>query len=201
MQKNVIEKLRLNELVSDEEFDAIFPEELRNHSNRHYTSVFISQRATQFLVKDENTHILDIGSGTGKFCLVGAVCSKAQFTGVEYRQQQYEIAKTCAERFEIPNVHFKQANILDVNFDAFNAFYIFNPFLENIDATARMDEQVETAENKYEVFKSYVYEQLDKKPIGTRLASYWTTKEQVPDSYELVKSILGDTLRFWEKVK
>lgn len=201
MQKSVFDKLRVNELVSDEEFDAIFPAELRDYSNRHYTSVFISQRATQFLVKDENTHILDIGSGTGKFCLVGAVCTDAHFTGVEYRQLQHEIANECAIRYDISNVHFVQANILDVNFKDYNAFYIFNPFLENIDQTARMDQQVETDENNYELFKSYVYDQLDKKEIGTRLATYWTPKEQVPESYGLVKSILGDTLRFWEKVK
>lgn len=197
----VIEKLRAKESVSDEEFDAIFPEEVRDFSNRHYTSVYISQRAAEFLAIKEDIQILDIGSGTGKFCIVGAVCTNAHYTGVEYRKYQSEIAKECADRYAITNVSFVHANILDINFEEFDAFYIFNPFLENIDASARMDQLIDAKESDYEVFKKYVHDQLDKKKIGTRLATYWTALNQVPESYELKKSILGDTLRFWEKVK
>lgn len=197
----VIEKLKAKESVSDEEFDAIFPEEVRDFSNRHYTSVYISQRAAEFLAVKEDIQILDIGSGTGKFCLVGAICTNAHFTGVEYRKYQSEIAKECADRYAITNVSFVHANILDINFEEFDAFYIFNPFLENIDTSARMDQLMDGKESDYEVFKKYVHDQLEKKKIGTRLATYWTALNQIPDSYELKKSILGDTLKFWEKVK
>lgn len=197
----VFEKLRAKESVSDEEFDAIYPEEVRDFSNRHYTSVYISQRAAEFLAVKEDIQILDIGSGTGKFCLVGAICTNAHFTGVEYRKYQSEIAKECADRFAITNVSFIYANILDIKFDQFDAFYIFNPFLENIDTSARMDQLMDGKESDYEVFKKYVFDQLDKKGVGTRLATYWTALNQIPDSYELKKSILGDTLKFWEKVK
>lgn len=197
----VIEKLKAKESVSDEEFDAIFPEEVRDFSNRHYTSVYISQRAAEFLAVKEDIQILDIGSGTGKFCLVGAICTNAHFTGVEYRKYQSEIAKECADRYAITNVSFVHANILDINFKEFDAFYIFNPFLENIDTSARMDQLKDGKESDYEVFKKYVHDQLEKKKIGTRLATYWTALNQIPDSYELKKSILGDTLKFWEKVK
>lgn len=197
----VIEKLRAKESVSDEEFDAIFPEEVRDFSNRHYTSVYISQRAAEFLAVKEHIQILDIGSGTGKFCIVGAICTNAHYTGVEYRKYQSEIAKECAGRYAITNVSFVHANILDINFDQFDAFYIFNPFLENIDTSARMDQLIDGKESDYEVFKKYVHDQLENKKIGTRLATYWTALNQIPNSYELKKSILGDTLKFWEKVK
>ena len=36
--------------ILDEEFDEIFDESVRNHSNRHFSSVFISQKAAEFLV-------------------------------------------------------------------------------------------------------------------------------------------------------
>jgi hypothetical protein len=90
---------------------------------------------------------------------------------------------------------------VDINFDQFDAFYIFNPFLENIDISARMDQLFETNETDYERFKNDVHNKLEKKKIGTRLATYWIDIDQVPKSYELKKSILGDTLKFWEKVK
>jgi hypothetical protein len=44
-----------------------------------------------------------------------------------------------------------------------------------------------------------VYKELAKKDIGTRLATYWTADNQIPDSFELKGSFFGDTLRFWEK--
>jgi SAM-dependent methyltransferase len=195
-----INKLREKISISDEEFDALFPEALREHSNRHYTSVFLSQKAATYLATTENTRILDIGSGTGKFCLVGASCTNAHFTGVEYRKNQSDIANEVAMRFDLQNVNFIHANVLDIDFNDYDAFYIFNPFLENIDRSAKMDESMNSKESNYEIFRKYVHNQLSKKPVGTRLASYFTNNNQVPDSYELIASMFGDTLRFWEKV-
>lgn len=196
-----INKLKQKISVNDEEFDSIFPEEVREHSNRHFTSVFLSQKAAEYLATSEDIRILDIGSGTGKFCLVGALYTDAHFTGVEYRKYQSEIASDCARIYKIPNANFLNANILDIDFADYDAFYIFNPFLENIDSSARMDTLINSKEGDYETFRKYVHDQLDKKPIGTRLASYFTNVSQIPESFELKSSMFGDTLRFWEKVK
>jgi len=196
-----IDKLRANISVSDEEFDSIFPEEVREFSNRHYTSVYISQRAAAFLAVKENVQILDIGSGTGKFCLVGAACTNAHFTGVEYRKYQNQIAQMCADRFALANVSFVYSNILDVDFEQFDAFYIFNPFLENIDRSAQMDQLIDSKNSDYEIFRQYVHDQLEKKKVGTRIVSYYNASGQIPDSYELKKSSFGGTLHFWEKAK
>lgn len=65
---DVFSKLRNKVAVFDEEFDTIFPEDVREHSNRHFTSVFIAQQALAFLTEEGAKKILDIGSGTGKFC-------------------------------------------------------------------------------------------------------------------------------------
>jgi predicted RNA methylase len=195
-----IDKLRAKQSISDEEFDAIYPEDVREHSNRHFTSVFLSQKAAQYLANGEEIEILDIGSGTGKFCLVGATCTKSHYTGVEHRKYLSDIAQECANTFVIPNVSFINANILDIDFKTFDAFYIFNPFLETHDKSARMDQSVTIKTSDYDVFKNYVFSELDKKKIGTRLATYWTTDNQIPDSFELKGSFFGDTLRFWEKI-
>lgn len=196
-----INKLREKISISDEEFDALFPEDMWEHSNRHFTSVFLSQKAAIYLANDQNIKILDIGSGTGKFCLVGATCTNSHFTGVEYRKNQSDIAHEVAERFKIPNVRFINANILDISFKDYNAFYMFNPFLENLDTTARMDQTKNSKKEDYELFRSYVFEQLAQKEIGTRLATYYISQNQIPDSFELKASSFGDTLKFWEKIR
>jgi hypothetical protein len=78
---------------------------------------------------------------------------------------------------------------------------MFNPFLEHKDPTAKMDSAVNHLSDTYVVFRSYVYEQFCKLPVGTRVATYYVGREQFPESYELVASFFGDTLRFWEKTK
>ena len=199
MQNDVFKRLGEGSSVSDEEFESVFPVEFHEHSNRHYTSVFIAQKAIQFLTGDPNSRILDIGSGTGKFCLIGAATRPNHFTGLEYRPAFVEAARQVAEREEIDNAQFICDTILNIEFKYYDHFYMFNPFLEHKDQTAKMDESVSHLSKEYEVFRSYVYEQFSKLPAGTRVATYYVGREQFPDSFEQVASFFGDTLRFWEK--
>jgi predicted RNA methylase len=197
---DVFSKLKNKVAVFDEEFDLIFPEDVREHSNRHFTSVFIAQQAAAFLTEEGAKTILDIGSGTGKFCLVASATSKAHYTGVEHRTHHVEIGNDCAKRYGLLNCKFIADDILNVDFSNYDAFYIFNPFLEAKDPTAQMDQVVKVGLKDYDEFSNYVYQQFDSLRIGTRIASYWTSKTQIPPSYELVKSAFGDTLTFWRKI-
>ena len=42
----------------------------------HWTPVHVARRAAQFLVTGPETRVLDVGSGPGKFCLVGALATQ-----------------------------------------------------------------------------------------------------------------------------
>ncbi|MEY4521487.1 MAG: hypothetical protein RIT10_672 [Bacteroidota bacterium] len=197
-----LNELKQNGTIYDETFDLIFPAAYRLHSNRHFTSVYIAQRAVQFLSEHGASTILDIGSATGKFCLVAAVSKpKMHFTGVEYRAAQVDVAKACAHQFEIENVSFKCSNIIDVSFASFNGFYMFNPFLENKDTTANMGGEKSNTSEAFNAFVTHVKTELAKKPVGTPMVTYWTPIEQIPSSYELQQAIFGGTLKFWLKVK
>lgn len=196
-----LNELKQNGTIYDETFDLIFPAAYRLHSNRHFTSVYIAQRAVQFLSEHGASTILDIGSATGKFCLVAAVSKPdMHFTGVEYRADQVDVATACAHQFEIENVSFKCSNIIDVSFASFNGFYMFNPFLENKDTTANMGGEKSNSTEAFNAFVTHVKTELAKKPVGTPLVTYWTPVEQLPASYELQQSIFGGTLKFWLKV-
>lgn len=195
-----LNELKLNGTIDDETFDLIFPDAYRLHSNRHFTSVYIAQRAVQFLSEHGSKSILDIGSATGKFCIVGAVTHpKIHFTGVEYRADQVEIASSCTRQLNIDNTSFIGSNIIDVSFASYDGFYMFNPFLENKDESANMDGKKVNSMEASNHFIAHVQKELAMKPIGTPLVSYWTPIEQLPESYELQQSIFGDTLKFWLK--
>lgn len=200
MVSEVFKKLCNGEIVSDEEFDALFPAEFHEHSNRHYTSVFIAQKAIEFLTEDPAARILDIGSGTGKFCLIGAVTTKNEYVGVEYRPKFVDAANALTQVECIKNTRFICDTILNIDFRDFDNFYMFNPFLEHKDPSAKMDQDVADLAQSYEVFRNYVYDQYSKLPVGTRVATYYVGKDQFPDSYKMVAGFYGGTLCFWEKI-
>jgi SAM-dependent methyltransferase len=200
MISEFFKRLSRGESVTDEAFDALLSQEFHEHSNRHFTSIFIAQKAIAFLTEDSDAKILDIGSGTGKFCLIGAVTAKNEFTGVEYRPKFVDAANSLSTAARINNARFFCDDILNIDFADFDNFYMFNPFLEHKDPSAKMDLEVAGLSQEYEVFRKYVHDQFSKMPVGTRVATYYVGKDQFPESYQLVAGFYGGTLCFWEKV-
>src|SRR5438309_796822 len=73
----------LRDGVSDDiYFDRIYPEWARKLSRIHWTPIPVVRRAVELLTEGREldpVRILDVGSGAGKFCLIGAAISYAQF--------------------------------------------------------------------------------------------------------------------------
>jgi SAM-dependent methyltransferase len=75
--------------------------------------------------------ILDIGSGIGKFCLIGArLYPHIHFTGIEMSERRIIIANRLKEAMNLDNVTFVHADFCDVYKDYldFKYVYTFNPF-------------------------------------------------------------------------
>jgi SAM-dependent methyltransferase len=196
----IFEYLKLNINISDEEFNKIYPQGIRPLATRHWTPIAIAKQAAEFLTTKPGTKILDIGSGSGKFCMVGGAYTKGFFTGVEVRKQFYEAAQRLLERYRLNNVKFIQSNITKIDFSEYDTFYFFNSFHENIDSSAVIDHTVETGIYLYNIYTNYVHEQLAKKNIGTRLVTYHGQVSEVPSSYKLVRADYDNKLNYWEKV-
>lgn len=195
----IFEYLKLKIKMEDDEFNAIYPERIRNLSRRHWTPIEIAKKSAEFLVNRPGTRVLDIGSGPGKFCLVGATCTKGHFTGVEQRSALVELSKKLSRCYRVDNTDFIHANITSIDFKNYDAFYFYNSFHENIDLTAKIDETVNVNIELYNLYHSYVYEQLSLAPEGTRIATYWSRTREIPSSYQLKFSFLDGILKFWEK--
>src|SRR5689334_18357566 len=78
----------------DDGFDALFPEWARRVSRGNFTPLAIARRAVALLCDRPGMRVLDVGSGVGKVCLVGALTSDARFHGVE--QRPHFVAAACA---------------------------------------------------------------------------------------------------------
>lgn len=195
----VLKALQYNLPVQDKEFDRIYPQHIQKLSNMHWTSIEVAKKASIFLAHKPNVKVLDIGSGVGKFCIVGALTTEGRFYGVEHRKELADISKQIASEYRIDNLKILHSNITDINFLDYNAFYFFNSFYENIDETRIIDLNVKVSPHRYKEYRDYMYTQLSIAPAGTRLATYYCLYSEIPPGYRIVETHFDDHLVFWVK--
>ena len=195
----IFKHLKSGVLVEDEYFDAIYPKVLRMVSEFHFTPVRVAKYAAQSLVQHSGMRVLDIGSGAGKFCMVGAACTNGHFTGVEQREPLHKLSLELAQRYGLPNVSFVHSNITNIKFEDFDAFYFYNSFYENINRDSPIDFTVSLDKQLYINYSLFVREKLDGMPPGTILATYFSENDEVPDSYKICSTYFGGYLKIWKK--
>jgi SAM-dependent methyltransferase len=147
-------------LASDEAFDAIYDQRIRALSDRHWSPVAVAARAAAMLEQAGATRILDVGAGVGKFCLVGAMCTRAEFVGVERRADLVDVARAAATRLKARRATFVHSNVTDFSFEGFDGVYLYNPFFEQISRSLRLID--DTAERSRDVYRHLVRATLAK---------------------------------------
>lgn len=184
---------------TDKDFDAIYPPSIRRIAEQHFTPVSIARQSVAFLISKPGIRVLDIGSGAGKFCLIGASTTAGRFTGIEQREDLVKLSNRLAKQFNIDSVEFIHGNVMSVDFARFDAFYLFNPFFENVDPGKQIDKEVMLNPSLYQSYSAYVRTQLQQVGTGSRLVTYFTNPEIVPSGFKRVDSCDKDRLVFWEK--
>lgn len=185
--------------LTDQSFDSFLPAYLKTASRFYFTPIEVAKKAAEWLTETNASRILDIGAGVGKFCITGAKHFDAHFYGVEHRASITKIGNQIAQHFGLNNVTLFHANILDINFSEYDAFYLFNPFYENLEFVKRLNDEVELEENMYQVYLDHTEEQLDQAKSGTRLVTYHGNNFEVPDSYKKETEAFNGELKLWIK--
>ena len=186
-------------IMTEERFSELLPKHLQKASRVYFTPVRIAIIATQWLTEEGQKKILDIGAGVGKFCIVGARYSNSHFHGVEYRPSLVEVANNLIKHFELENASMLQGNIVEVDFLKFDAFYLYNPFYENLLASRCLNNEVELAGPLYGYYFKYTEQQLERTKPGTRLVTFHGNNFEVPGSFSIVKEAEGGALKLWIK--
>lgn len=183
------------------QFHKLFPAEVQKWSDRHWTPMKIAREAANFLVTGKGVKVLDIGSGVGNFCLTAA-CHKPEgrFFGVEQRKVLTAYANNAKRELGLSNVSFIHDNFTRLNLADYDHFYFFNSFYENLDGTEKIDQSVEHSTALYNYYNRYLFRRLDQMPIGTRIATFHSTEDEIPPSYYIVKTYFEGSLKFWIKV-
>jgi hypothetical protein len=189
-------------LPSDEDFDLVYPEGIRRLSALHWTPVTVAARAAAILVQAGATRILDVGSGVGKFCLVGALVTSARFVGVERRQHLVDIAGATATKLGASRATFVHASIDQFRLEGFDGVYLYNPFFEQISRyLPQVDASVEQSAKLYRFFIEVVTAELATLAPGAAVVTYHGFGGLMPRPYRFVgdEPAGDDRLDLWIK--
>lgn len=188
------------ESMLDEDFDQVYAPPIKELSNRHWTPIHVVKRATDFLCYKENQKILDVGSGVGKFCTVGALLKRDSFFyGVEYRKKFIEISDQIKTDYRMKNAFFIHKDFTELDFTHFDGVYFFNSFHERIDADCIIDDYSEFSYDAYKKYTQDLFLKLNSMAEGTRLVTYHTEDIYIPYDYRIVDHQVEGKLRFYIK--
>ncbi len=185
----------------DHSFNNLYPLKVQGKAAKHWTPLVAAKFAAEFLASQKDVHVLDIGSGVGKFCLAAAQHRPdAMFYGVEQREGLIEEAINCNKKLRLSNACFIHGNFTQLDFRQFDNFYFYNSFYENLEGTDKIDDTLEYSLSLYNYYNRYLYKQLEQKPIGTRIATFHSLEGEIPSTYYTVKTYLDGLLKCWIKV-
>ncbi|MEY4577194.1 MAG: ribosomal protein methyltransferase [Pseudomonadota bacterium] len=202
----VARTLRAGKPVRDGVFDQVYPDDVRRVSARFWTPVDVALTASRWLTSIGAHSVLDIGSGAGKFCIVTSLASGqnlASVTGVEQREQLIDAAKAANTHYEA-KAQYLHGTIESIDPGPYDAFYLFNPFGENLYAP---DEQFDTGPAlsalRYLHDLSIFEHWLDSAPAQTAFLTYHGFGGRIPNNYTLLKAQNkgSDQLRLWRKTR
>ena len=182
-------------------FDARLPISFQKLSEIHWTPIAVVVKATKWLGVNSETKILDIGSGVGKFCIIGASISEAHFTGIELRNNLVDEANKIKTDLSLNNISFINQNITTISFKEYDAFYFYNPFCEHTAIADWIDDKTDLSLKKLAEYEKHIYLELAKKEKGTRVVTYLSPNFTLPNTYFAKEILENGDLVFWEKIE
>ncbi|MGI8819805.1 MAG: hypothetical protein ACR2ID_02865 [Chthoniobacterales bacterium] len=90
---------------------------------------------------------------------------------------------------------------MDFSFADYDAFYLFNPFEENMFDGHKIDSTVPLAVDLFRRYTRHVAAELAERPLGTRVVTYMGYADEIPSCYACAASSFGDDLKLWVKTQ
>jgi SAM-dependent methyltransferase len=184
--------------VSDQMFDRLYPGRHRRRSREHWTPVEVAVRAAWMLADVPGGRVLDVGSGTGKACLIGALSTNVSWTGVERDEKMVAIARDVARTLGADvRASFIHGDAFSLDWTEFGGIYLFNPFSETLYDRGQKDPVLRHAAFVHAVLQ--VEEKLAMLRPGTHVVTLHGFGGNMPRAFVLAEeiSIHGDALCHW----
>ncbi len=137
-----------------------------------------AQRRTNLL------HFIDLGAGTGKFCLAAASRHPhAYWLGVEHRAELVAVAQSWLAESTSNNCNIEQGDFTRYELADFSGAYLFNPLAELLDARPPLPLPTSAGTAAYRQAQQALYAQLEAAPQGFALVTYFTEATAIPDAF------------------
>ena len=187
--------------ITDAMFDALYPEPVRRLSSVHWTPVDVARRTSELLAPEPGLKILDVGSGAGKLCCVGALSSDGSWHGIEQNLQLVQTANRTARWLRVEDrATFHAGDMSLFDWDGFDSLYFFNPFEVALVGDCDIEPRLRWA--MHETVVATVEERLAELAVGTRVVTYHGFGGTMPDSFMLSSMEICEMgpLALWTKM-
>jgi SAM-dependent methyltransferase len=187
----------------DSLFDGLYPTRIRDLSKINWTPVDTARKAVELLAPAAGAKVLDVGSGIGKFCIIGSLLTDAHYVGIEQRADLVELARTTATRLGVSRAEFVQGNAFNLDWSAYSGVYLYNPFEEEyFDPSQRIDESLPYSPTRYAEYVELATEKLAEMPAGARVVLYHGFGGEMPAGYHCTWSGYygSGSLECWERM-
>jgi hypothetical protein len=126
--------------------------------------------------------VLDVGSGVGKLCTVGALSETGTWCGIEQHASLVRAAERIARQFGVGGrTVFLHGDAFGVDWREFDALYLYNPFEYPLASPASGDRMPDR-----EVQAARVRDRLARLRPGTRIGTLHGFGGVMPPSYTLL---------------
>lgn len=159
---------------------------MRRLSGRHWSPLHVIVRGVRWLAEAGARSVLDVGSGAGKFCVVGALSSSLSFVGVERRGRLISSSRALARAFGVQGrVRFIEGEFGTADLPRTDAYYFYNPFGENLsERDAQIDHDVPLDGHRYLHDLALARAFLTSLPVGALVLTYHGFGEQMPRTFD-----------------
>lgn len=202
--RELIQLIKSEPKSVDQEFDKLLPPLYRYHSQVQWTSIPVARAIAKWLQNFHGKKFIDIGSGVGKLCIVLRFLTDLKIYGVEQRPHLVNVAKEIIKTNNLPDITIWEKNLLNLDWQEFDIFYLFNPFQEHvaISPTAVIDNTIPFHRTHFMEYTAKVYEELQKMPPNKIFITFHGYGGKLPKSWALKYSqyVEGGFLSLWVKV-
>ncbi len=186
-------------LAAPDDFDLLLDEPARRASAVHWTPTQVCHRAAELLALQPDETLLDVGSGVGKFCVLGALVSEGRYVGVEQRAGLVEQSRALATRL-CSSATFIHADAFALDWHVYPALYFYNPFDE---ARFAASNQIDAAlpPGAFDQLVMRTQTRLAELANGTRVLTFHGIGGKMPEAYlrTFHERIADGDLELWVK--
>ncbi|MGZ3655203.1 MAG: class I SAM-dependent methyltransferase [Bdellovibrionota bacterium] len=190
------------ERLPDVVFDLLYNPRYRQVSDLFWSPVAAVRQAMAWLPTARSLKILDVGSGVGKFCIVGALASNHKMYGIERKPRMVDEARRITKLFPTASISFRCGNAFAYDWTKFDVLYFFNPFAELNFPELSPDVENNSPMNLATKSISFTLLRLSTLLPGALVLTYYTIGSPMPDGFERLKAQQFDQgyLELWLKL-